>query len=387
MKHRYTYIIILSFLCNGCGSHIKTDVPQEQVGETFQTMLQEALDTSFDMVPGVSASIISDQLTQPWNGVAGYDSIAKEDSLGVHQAYRIASVTKTFVAVSILRLHEMDSLSIEDSISDYVSTTHQDILRSDGYNVEDIKIKHCLNHSSGIFDYAMGNRKYIEHSIGQPNKRWTRTEQIQFAVDHGDKLWEVNGGYRYSDTGYVLLGEIIESFFDGDLALGLRTLLDFKALGLEHTWLETLEPQPIGIGEPVHRYLRRDDVTEYDPSNDLFGGGGLMSTSEDLSKFVSALFEGRIFEKQSTLDLMLAGHALSSVYDPMTDERFKDYRYGMWKIKMFGYDGYMHGGLWGTKMLYLPELKTACVVNYTKGSMDRLIKKLILVVVNQKENN
>jgi len=373
LKKFNKYLLIFILLVSGCSDNVKTDVAADEVEQTFQMILDEVLTTSFDQIPGVSASIISEHIDAPWNGVSGFDSKQKEDSLGLEQAFRIASVTKTFVAAAILRLHEMDSLSIEDPLSKHISEEHQKILSADGYDLDQIKIKHCLNHSSGLFDYAMGNRKYVDYTIGQPNKRWTRTKQIQFAVDHGDKLWEVNGGYKYSDTGYVLLGEIIASFHNQDLALGLRTLLKFEELGLSHTWLETLEPAPLNVGEPVHRYFRRDDLTNHDPSMDLFGGGGLMSTSEDLVKFITALFNGGIYEKEETLSLMLEGHKLSPDYDPSEDKRFKDYRYGMWKIKMFGYEGYMHNGLWGIQMLYLPELKTACTINYTKGSL--LIKK------------
>jgi len=366
-----------------CANNVDTDVSADDVESTLQLLLEEAINSSYDQLPGVSASIISPALNEAWSGASGYDSSKKEDTLKIDQPFRIASITKTFVAAAILRLHELDSLSIEDPLSKYTSDEHQIILSSDDYDLNKIKIKHCLNHSSGLFDYAMGGRKYVEISIGQPKKRWTRTEQLQFAVDHGEKLWEPNGGYRYSDTGYILLGEIIGGFYDGDLALGLRTLLKFQDLGLTHTWLETLEDSPIPGVDPVHRYFRRDDLTTYDPSNDLYGGGGLMSTSTDLTKFVSALFEGRIYEKDETLELMLAGHALNPSYDPTTDDRYKDYRYGIWHISLYGKKAFIHSGLWGTHMIYVPEMKTACTVNYTKGSYSRMLKKMILVVKNQ----
>jgi len=288
--------------------------------------MQEALDNSNDHMHGLTVSVLSPEKNISWKKAKGFDSAKEEKEVEIDQPYRIASITKTFVAASILRLHEMDSISIHDPISKYISLEHQKILKSDEYDVDKITILHCLNHSSGLYDYAMGDSPFVKVVIESPEKRWTRTDQISFAVEHGDKLGYPGEKYAYSDTGYVLLGETIEHFYEGDLAFGLRDLIGFEKLDMNHTWLESLEEAPEGMKPMVKIYLGSLEANEFDPSCDLYGGGGLVSTSEDLSKFMHALFNGGIFEDPSSLELMIQKQELDPDYDTFEDRRYKDYR-------------------------------------------------------------
>lgn len=347
--------------------------------------MKEAMDNSFDQIDGITMTINCPSKNLNWSGSIGYDSREKKDSLETDQPFRVASITKTFVAAAILKLHEMDSLSIHDPLSKYISKNHIALLSQDEYELDDITLLHCLNHTSGLYDYAMGGSPYIKIARETPEKRWTRTEQLKFAVTHGDKLGYPGEKYNYSDTGYILLGEIISNFFNGDLAIGLRTLIDYNKLGMHHTWLESLEPEPVNIKDCVHRYLGRLDATKFDPSIDLYGGGGIVSTTEDLSKFMQALFNLKIFSDKETLELMLQKPVYDESYDTYHDKRYKDYRQGLWQIKLMSNEVYMHSGLWGTHILYQPHNNTSLAINFTRAGSDRMIKK-ILMAVNNFEN-
>jgi len=373
-------IIFCSFL--SCKKQVYTNPLPDQVDATFQLLLEEAIEGSFGSISGISMSIISPKLEKNWAGVEGFDSTTKDKELNIDQPFRIASITKTFVAVAILRLHEIGTLSIEDPISKHILPTSKQILIDGSYDPDAIKIKHCLNHSSGLFDYAMGNRKFIDKAKSEPKKRWTRQEQLEWAMESGEKVGEPGGQYSYGDTGYILLGEIIEQFFEKDLAQGLRTLLKFNELQLDRTWLETLEPEPENMPAPVHRYFGRDDVTLWDPSTDLYGGGGLMSTSPNLAQFFHALFNHQIYDKKETLELMLTKNAFTGNYDSAEDKRFKDYRYGVWNVNVYDEKAYIHNGLWGSQLIHIPAYNTTIATNFTKGKSDRLLKKVILVIKN-----
>ena len=375
-------IVIIFFSFLSCKKQVSTNPLPDQVEATLQLLLEEAIDDSFGSMSGISVSIISPKLKQNWAGVEGFDSTTKDKELNIDQPFRIASITKTFVAAAILRLHEMNFLSIEEPISKYILPTSKQILIDGGYDPNAIKIMHCLNHSSGLFDYAMGNRKFIDKAKSEPQKRWTRQEQLEWAMEFGEKIGKPGDQYAYGDTGYILLGEIIEHFFEKDLAQGLRTLLKFDDLQLDRTWLETLEPEPLNMLEPVHRYFGRDDVTLWDPSTDLYGGGGLMSTCPNLSRFFHALFNHQIYDKKETLKLMLTKNAFTSNYNPSEDKRFKDYRYGVWSVNIYGKKAYMHNGLWGTQLIHIPAYNTTIATNFTKGKSDRLLKKIILLIKN-----
>jgi len=350
---------------------------------TLEALLQEAVDDSLGEVPGVSMTVISPNDELNWTSAAGFADKTEEDSLHAEQPFRIASVTKTFVAAAILRLHEMDSLSIDDPLTNHISANHLSLLEAEGYPTDKITLRHCLQHTSGLYDYAVATPAYLEAVSKNAQRRWSRTDQLRFAVDLGEPLWGPGEGFRYSDTGYILLGEVIERNTDSTLAYGLRHLLQFDKLGLQHTWLETLEPAPADVQPAVRRYFGRQDFTDFDASIDLWGGGGLLSTTHDVATFTHALFTGKVFDRPETMELLLAGPAAFPVtYSPTNDPGFMDYRCGHHAVELYDKPGFSHSGFWGTAYLYLPEEKATIVVNYTKGYRERLLKKVAHLLQN-----
>ncbi|MEM9867960.1 MAG: serine hydrolase domain-containing protein, partial [Bacteroidota bacterium] len=174
----------------------------------LQKILDKACTKKNNTVVGISLSVKSPELGMDFKGSCGYDGIHKTTPVHVEQPFRIASLTKVFVASAILRLHEQQLISIEDPITKYVSDAHIKLLRDGGYVPEDITVRHCLNHTSGLYDYALGGEEYIAEAKKDEKKRWTRTEQIKFAMDNGKPHAPPGQEEHYSDTGYILLGEI-----------------------------------------------------------------------------------------------------------------------------------------------------------------------------------
>ena len=95
-------------------------------------------------------------------------------------------------------------------------------------------------------------------------------------------------------AGYILLGAIVERHTRASLGAGVRDLLGFERLGLQRTWFETLEPSPQGLPERVHQYMNGVDTYGHDPSLDLYGGGGIAATIDDVAAFFSALLPSGI---------------------------------------------------------------------------------------------
>ncbi|MDF1695905.1 MAG: serine hydrolase [Saprospiraceae bacterium] len=377
------YLFTITLILLSCKKANQKQISPGELDQIISRYMEEAVNNSMNQIHGVSLAIKSSFHSYKWSGAAGYSSNEKTNLLEVDQPFRIASITKTFVAVSILRLHEEARLSIYDPLSKYISEAHQKLLIQDGYDPNKIKLYHCLNHTSGLFDYAMNGSPYVSEARKNPQKRWTRTEQLALAMQYGNPNGLPGEKYLYSDTGYILLGEIIESFYEGNLARGIRELIGFDKLGMQHTWLESIEVAPIGMKAQVKRYLRGEDVTDYDPSTDLYGGGGLVSTTEDLTTFLFALFNHEIFKKKPTVELMCTPHKFGTTYVPDKDPRFKDYRYGIWKIKLFGEDAYMHSGLWGTTIIHLEKSNISIAINFTKGWNNQLVKRVSLIAKNQ----
>ncbi|MEM0931551.1 MAG: serine hydrolase domain-containing protein [Bacteroidota bacterium] len=346
----------------------------------LQKILDKACTKKNNTVVGISLSVKSPELGMDFKGSCGYDGIHKTTPVNVEQPFRIASLTKVFVASAILRLHEQQLISIEDPITKYVSDAHIKLLRDGGYIPEDITVRHCLNHTSGLYDYALGGEEYIAEAKKDEKKRWTRTEQIKFAMDNGKPHAPPGQEEHYSDTGYILLGEILERQTHSGLAESLRTLLKFDALGMSSTYLESLEARPEGLLPNVKRYMGELDASNWDNSVDLYGGGGLVSTSEDLTLFLQALFNGKIFEKDDTLDIML----LKKDYSPEGDV-LPNQRLGFTSIigEKTGLTVYLHTGFWGTVFIHLPKYNCSLAMNYTYDGDSEALQQTIDYVLEQ----
>lgn len=376
--------LLAFFLLFTACQNVRVTKGSQDIESTLQALVQEAVDDSLGEVPGVAMSVVFPKEKIRWSGSAGYADKAEKTVLLPDHPFRMASITKTFVAAAIFRLYEMDSLELEDPITKYISQEHQELLSADGYQLEQITLRHCLFHTSGLYDYAVASPAFLEAVSKNPKRRWSRTDQLRLATEDGNPLWPPGDGFRYSDTGYILLGEVIENMVDSTLAYGLRHLLNFEALGLKNTWLESLEPAPPGGLPQVRRYYGRRDFTEWDNSIDLWGGGGLVATTEDIATFVQALFTGKVFTQASTLSVFLEKPpTFPATYQAADDPQFMDYRSGHYAFDLYAKPALSHSGFWGTYYVFLPELEATLVVNYTANAKQRLLKKTALLLYEQ----
>jgi len=271
------------------------------------------------------------------------------DKLYQSTPVRIASVTKTFVAATALRLVEEGKLDISKPINTYIDKRFDDLLRSDGYDTSAITVKHLLSHTGGLVDHTHG-KPFFETLLSDPTHHWTREEQIKGAVDWLDPLGAPGEKFSYSDTGYVLLGHIIEKRTSLTLAAAVRSYLALDSLGLKNTYWELVEDNPDAEARRAHQYFQGMDTHGWSATLDHYGGGGLVSTTQDMATFFSALFGGKVFKNKGTLDLMLSHDGLP------TDS---PYRLGIFEYEVDGVTFYEHSGFWGTLVMYVPAEKRA----------------------------
>ncbi|MGZ8763560.1 MAG: serine hydrolase domain-containing protein, partial [Acidimicrobiia bacterium] len=296
-------------------------------------------------VPGEAIAVRAPGLDV--TAATGLADVGGENPLQAETPFRIASVTKTFVAAATLRLVEQGKLRLDDPISDYLSAESVMVLRADGYRTGKITVRQLLRHSAGLFDYAASDA-YDDVNVSDPGHRWTRAEQLRFATTHGDPLGDPGEVFHYSDTGYLLLGEIIERVTDESLAAAVRRLIGFRKLRLDHTYWETLEEPPAGQAPRAHQYFGTGfDNIVLDASSDLYGGGGLVSTVGDLTRFYRALFHGEVFRKAATLQTM------TRVVGP---GRSENAAMGIYRVDVDGERCFGHRGFWGTQTIHCPRL-------------------------------
>ncbi len=331
----------------------ETAVPVSDVTAQLQTVIEEALRTS-PSIPGLVLHIEAPDRHLDVSVAAGVANRADATPLTSGAGLRIASNTKTFTAAAILRLVEQARLVLDTPIADLLAPETVDALRAGGYQPEAINVRQVLQHTSGIYNYGQ-DAAYQAAVIAEPAKRWTRLEQVRFAMDHGDPVGEPGTVYAYSDTGYALLGEIIERVTGTPLADAYRALLDFEGLHLDATYLESLEPAPPGIGARAHQYVGELDGFDMDPSFDGYGPAGLVSTVDDLSTFYRALLRGNVFTKTETLETMLEIPATNA------EDRAG---MGIFQIEVAGSSCWQHSGFWGTFVLTCPQIDVTIAASW-----------------------
>ncbi len=245
---------------------------------------QALVDDLVGMSPAVPGAVV--HLVGPGLDVGAAAGFADRDSgaaLTDDATFRIASNTKTFTAAAILRLVEQGSLRLDDPVGGLLGDGTRAALAGDGYDLGAITVRHLLQHTAGVFDH-WGDPAYQRAVLDDPARRWTRLEQVRFAVDHGAPLAPPGQAFAYSDTGYLLLGEILERATGQRLGDAYRSLLRLDALGLGATWWEG-DPAPPAAGPRAHQYWSDVDTFGFDPSFDLFGAGGIVASAGDLARF------------------------------------------------------------------------------------------------------
>jgi D-alanyl-D-alanine carboxypeptidase len=325
--------------------------------------LQAALDgaVSTDSQAGALAGVSAPLLGIEWNGASSPGGARSQQRLLPNQPFRIASITKVFVAATVFRVVEEHRLGLFDPIAPRLSAVTAASLRAGGYDPDRITAQQLLSHTSGLYDYA-SDPAFIAAVSASPHKRWTRAEEIDFAIAHGKPVGKPGERYAYSDTGYLILGEAIENVTRQPLPNAVRELLNLKSLGLGSTYFESLEKTPPGALPLAHQYLGAMDTSGFDPSFDLFGGGGLVSTTADLDRFFRALLQGRIFKHRSTLAAaLMTVNAQHDQGNHLHANLLTTWRFGKRVC-------WAHLGFWGSEALYCPDADIA--VSFTLNQAD-----------------
>jgi len=346
---------------------------------TLQRRLQGLVDAdvaSWPTMPGRLLHVLGPGIDV--EVVAGVADIATGEPLVPGSRFRIASVTKPFVAAATLRLVEDRRLSLDDTVASLLAGSYEELLRAGGYETGAMTLRHLLTHTSGLYDFASDAYDasipggFTAACRDDPGRRWTRFEQIEFAVSHGKPYGPPGTVFGYSDTGACLVGEIIERTTGQSMGAAIRELVGYERLGLTHTWQETIEPEPADLPPLSHQYEEATDVADMDASVDLYGGGGLMSTCADVARFFRGLLNGEVFRVPETLVAMTT--TLEGVPraegTPMDDDPDKAAMY-LFRASIGGETWWGHDGYWGTTVFTCPARDVTVVAGHQRSNMPK----------------
>jgi len=193
--------------------------------------------------------------------------------------FRIGSVTKQFVAAGLLRLVEAGRIGLDDPLSRYLP---------DYPGGDRITLAQLLNHTAGVTNYT-GLPGYIEGAMRQD----MNTAQMIGLFSHAQPDFAPGENWAYSNSGYVLVGAVIEAVTGKPWHVYLDETF-FRPLGMRHTGYGH---DPRFAARQVHGYSYEDDrvvATLPISMTQPHAAGALVSTVDDLLRWNRALHEGRV---------------------------------------------------------------------------------------------
>jgi D-alanyl-D-alanine carboxypeptidase len=267
--------------------------------------LQAALD---DLVAaGAPGAILLDRHGATTTRLAsGYADPVAGLRMRTTDRFRGASQMKSFTGVVVLQLVQEGRFRLDDPVDALIPG-----VIPHGYGAG-VTVRHLLQHSSGLFDFGDDPRTLAPYFAGDLGHVWTPQALLDLAFEH-PPLFAPGTAYSYSDTGYFLLGYIVEKVTGHSFGAELRRRV-IGPLKLRGTDLPT--DTTIG-GRHAHGYFLFGDppadldVTYLYPFS--WVAGGITTTADDSARFYRALFEGRLLSPRMMRELK------TTIEDPDSD--------------------------------------------------------------------
>ena len=217
--------------------------------------------------------------------------------------FRIASLTKQFTAMLIMQLVEQGKIKLDAKLSDYLTYYRKD-------NGDKITIHNLLTHTSGVPNYT--STEFMENHLTKS----ISAKDLILTYGNGDLEFEPGSEYKYSNTGYVMLGAVIEKVtgktYETVLQENILTPLEMTNSGYEHNDAK-MTNQAIGYDNAFGSVA----VSKYIDMTIPFSAGAMYSTIEDMYKWDRALYTGKL----------LSAEMKAKMFTPF----LKNYAYG-WNV-------------------------------------------------------
>ena len=234
--------------------------------------------------------------------------------------FRVASITKSFVATIVLQLVAESKLSLSDTV--------EQLLPGLVPNGRRITVKELLQHTSGLYDYENDPRLYAPYLRGNLGYTWTPQQLVALAVLH-QPLSTPGAEWSYSNTNYVILGLIVEAVTKHKLEDELSRRI-LRPVGLHATRFGADRV----MGSPAaHGYYTGRDVAQLSFSF-AWGAGSMVSTAADVARFYRALLGGKLLGPQQLKQMETTVPAGAD-----------DYGLGLWHRALTCGSGWGHPGL------------------------------------------
>ena len=342
---RYLLLFILtSFLLFGCKSDRQTLKERDVEPSTNVVCTEKSLSSDKDKRAARKIALAAEEYYQQILSRSGFNGgmlvsykgcIIFERYKGREQlsggalmdstsALHLASVSKTFTGMAVVKLSEEGLLKLDDPVVRFLPE----------FPLPDVTVRHLLNHRSGLPNYV-----HFMESIRWDQRVFVRNEDILLTIrDHRRKLdiGRPDKRFNYSNTNYALLALIVERVSGKSFPVYMKETF-FDPLGMHHTYVYAAAHTNTAIPS-FNAYGHREPMIFLDR---VYGDKNIYSTPRDLLKWDQALYNGKLFSAES----------LSEAYRGYSFERHGTRNYGLgWRLiehgtgrKIIYHNGWWHG--------------------------------------------
>lgn len=320
--------------------------PRFPKADTLRKILQQLTQSG---TPGGSIAVYSEK-DGWWAHSEGYAKIEDKTPLEICHLHYLQSISKTYMAVAVMRLWELKKIELDAPITRYLpAQIWQKIAQADS-----ITVRMLLNHTSGIPEYGF-EINYLLKLLQEPDFSFTSIDYLNFIAKR-ELNFKPGSKHQYSNTNYLLLALLVDAI-TGDHGQFIRQQI-FAPLELKNSFYRD---SPTYLEQPnlVNSYWDRfgnghiENVSHMQKVNvaSLVGDDGVVCTPLDAVRFLKGLLEGKL----------LAPATVKLMQEWVKNEKGEEtYGMGLYWSQLQNYPAIGHGGAGigaGALLYYLPEQK------------------------------
>lgn len=222
--------------------------------------------------------------------------------------FHAASVGKVATAVLVMQLAREGAFALSDSIATLLpaGTTDGLFVVAGTDHARDVTVLQLLDHTSGVADYFEGRvtsgRRFLDRVLGEPDRTWTPADLIAFSRDNQRAIAAPGRRFAYSDTGYILLGLVVEHVTGRAFHELLHERI-FEPLDMRDSYLLFHSTPSNGLRPIAPFRLGRVEASTFASISCDWSGGGIVTTLDDLVTFSRALHRGELTDADQLAEM------------------------------------------------------------------------------------
>lgn len=319
---------------------------QPQQAVAYTGAIQDFFNTRFVKTNFNGAILVAKNGEVLFEQYRGFSNFVTKDTINQHTPFHIASISKTFTGMAVLKLWEDGKLSLDDTLQKYFPRLPY----------HGVTIKMLLSHRSGLPNYL-----YFMDSLWDKHSEMTNGDVLNALIQHHPPIQNFpDKRFQYCNTNFLLLALIVERITGKKFPDYMKQNV-FEPLGMHDTYIFSINDTANYI--PTWSVSRPFTMDQYDCT---YGDKNVYSTVRDLFAWDKSLYL-HTFLKKSTLDM---------AFTPLSNEVHSMHNYGLaWRLFIKDGDTVIyHNGKWhGTNTSFIRLIQDTATIIVLGNKENRTI--------------